>query len=216
MKYTTVIWDLDGTLLNTIDDLRNATNRVLAAYGYPLRTVEEMKQFVGNGIRVMLQRAVPRGSDNPHFEEMFTAFKADYEAHCRDLTAPSAGIPDALSALRKAGVKMAVVTNKIQSAAEELVGELFPDIDVVIGDSPAVRTKPAPDGVFRAMDLLGADPQKTAYIGDSNVDFETATNAHLPCLSVLWGFRTREQLTAVGADTFFEDPEDLTAHILGA
>ncbi len=215
MRYTTVIWDLDGTLLNTIDDLKNATNHILETYGFPPRTTDEMKQFVGNGIRVMLARATPGGESNPQFEHMFQDFKPYYEANCRKLTAPYPGISQCLRTLKNAGCKMAVVTNKIQSAAEELVGELFPDIPLCIGDSPDVKCKPAPDGVWKAMKLLGADKASTCYIGDSNVDYATAQNAGLPCLSVLWGFRTKEQLQSVGADTFFDTTEELTDYILG-
>ncbi len=214
MRYTTVIWDLDGTLLDTIEDLKNAVNYVLSQFGYPERTTDEMKQFVGNGIRVMLARATPDGENNPYFEEIFSRFKPYYEAHCRVLTAPYAGINEALRTLRNAGCKMAVVTNKIQSAAEDLVSELFPDIPLVIGDSPDVKTKPAPDGVYKALRLLDADPQTACYVGDSNVDYQTACNAGLPCLSVLWGFRTQEQLLACGADTLFSTPEELTHYIL--
>ncbi len=214
LKFKALVWDLDGTLLNTIDDLRDAANYALTAHGLPARTTEEMKQFVGRGIHYMLTRAVPNGEDNPLFAEVKKTFMPYYEAHCGDKTAPYAGIGEALAALRAAGMKMAIVTNKIQSAAEELAGEMFPDIDIVIGDSPAVKRKPAPDGVFLALEKLGVSPADAAYIGDSDIDYATATNASLPCLSVLWGFRTREQLAAVGADTFFEAPDELTRFVL--
>ena len=215
MRFTTVIWDLDGTLLNTIDDLRDAVNYVLDRYGYPLRTLQEMKMFVGSGIRVMLARAVPGGEENPQFEEMFATFTAYYGAHCQDKTAPYEGVNEVLATLRRKGCKMAIVTNKIQSAAEELCHSLFPDVEIVIGDSPDVAKKPAPDGVYKAMRLLGADPAATAYVGDSNIDVATAENACLPCLAVLWGFRTEEQLLSYGAKHLFADAESLLAYILG-
>ncbi len=214
LKFKALVWDLDGTLLNTIDDLADAVNHALAAHGMPTHTVDAVKQFVGRGIRYMVSRAVQNGEENPAFEEVFATFVPYYEAHCQDKTAPYAGISDALATLRAAGCKMAVVTNKIQSAADELVAQMFPDIHLVIGDSPAVKRKPAPDGVFLALEKLGVDPADAAYIGDSDIDYATAKNASLPCLSVLWGFRTKEQLTEVGADTFFETPAALTAYVL--
>lgn len=214
MRYQAVIFDLDGTLLNTIEDLKDATNYALAAFGHPPRTTEEMKHFVGKGVRYMLACALPLGEADPQFEAVFDTFRPYYEAHCRDLTAPYAGISAMLSRLREAGCRMAVVTNKLQRAAEELVHELFPDIPLVVGDSPAVRRKPAPDGVLLALEKLGVARENAAYVGDSNVDYETARSAALPCLSVLWGFRTREELVACGADTFFETPEELAAYLL--
>ena len=215
MRFSTVIWDLDGTLLNTIDDLRDCVNHVLAKFGYPLRTIPEMKMFVGSGIRVMLARAVPGGEENPQFEEMFACFTEYYSIHCQDKTAPYEGVNEVLATLRKNGCKMAIVTNKIQSAAEELCHNLFPEVEIVIGDSPDIQKKPAPDGVYKAMSLLGADPTATAYIGDSNIDVETAKAAGLPCLAVLWGFRTKEQLLSYGAEHLFDTPDALAAHILG-
>lgn len=214
MKYKAVIFDLDGTLLNTIEDLKNATNHALTAFGYPARTTEEMKHFAGRGVRYMMAKALPGGEDNPQFEDVFNCFRPYYEAHCMDLTAPYPGIGDLLARLRQAGCKTAVVTNKIQSAADELIHDLFPDIPLVIGDSPAVKRKPAPDGVWLALEKLGVDRADAAYVGDSNIDYETAKNAALPCLSVLWGFRTREELVACGADTFFETPEALADYLL--
>ncbi len=214
MKYKALVWDLDGTLLNTIDDLADAVNHALAAHGLPTHTVDAVKYFVGRGIRYMVSRAVPNGEDNPIFEDVFATFIPYYEAHCQDKTAPYAGIGEALATLRAAGCKMAIVTNKIQSAADELARKMFPDIDLVIGDSPAVKRKPAPDGVYLALEKLGVDKCDAAYIGDSDIDYATAQNASLPCLSVLWGFRTREQLTSVGADTFFETPAELVDYVL--
>lgn len=214
MRYEAVIFDLDGTLLNTIEDLKNATNHALAAFGYPPRTTEEMKHFVGRGIRYMMTCAVPNGENNPQFEDILAAFYPYYEQHCQDLTAPYQGITSLLSHLKAAGVKTAVVTNKVQHAAEILVHDLFPDITLVVGDSPAVKRKPAPDGVWLALEKLGAKKENAAYVGDSDIDYATAKNAALPCLSVLWGFRTKEELTACGADTFFETPEELDAYLL--
>lgn len=214
MKYQAVVFDLDGTLLNTLDDLKNATNHALAACGFPARTTEEMRHFVGRGIRYMLSCAVPDGEKNPRFEEVFDTFRPYYEEHCMDLTAPYDGISELLARLRAAGCKTAVVTNKIQSAADELIRDLFPDIPLVIGDSPAVKRKPAPDGVWLALEKLGVARENAAYAGDSDIDFATAKNAGLPCLSVLWGFRSREELLTCGADTFFETPRELGDYLL--
>ena len=214
MKYQAVIFDLDGTLLNTLDDLKNATNYALIACGFPARTTEEMRHFVGRGIRYMLSCAVPDGEKNPRFEEVFDTFRPYYEAHCMDLTAPYPGISELLARLKAAGCKTAVVTNKIQSAADELIHDLFPDIPLVIGDSPAVKRKPAPDGVWLALEKLGVTRENAAYAGDSDIDFATAGNAGLPCLSVLWGFRSREELLSCGANTFFETPKELGDYLL--
>lgn len=214
MKYQAVVFDLDGTLLNTLDDLKNATNHALAACGFPARTTEEMRHFVGRGIRYMLSCAVPDGEKNPRFEEVFDTFRPYYEEHCMDLTAPYDGISELLARLKAAGCKTAVVTNKIQSAADELIRDLFPDIPLVIGDSPAVKRKPAPDGVWLALEKLGVTRENAAYVGDSDIDFATARNAGLPCLSVLWGFRSREELLTCGADTFFETPRELVDYLL--
>lgn len=214
MKYQAVVFDLDGTLLNTLDDLKNATNHALAACGFPARTTEEMRHFVGRGIRYMLSCAVPDGEKNPRFEEVFDTFRPYYEEHCMDLTAPYDGISELLARLKAAGCKTAVVTNKIQSAADELIHDLFPDIPLVIGDSPAVKRKPAPDGVWLALEKLGVARENAAYAGDSDIDFATARNAGLPCLSVLWGFRSREELLTCGADTFFETPRELGDYLL--
>ena len=214
MKYQAVVFDLDGTLLNTLDDLKNATNHALAACGFPARTTEEMRHFVGRGIRYMLSCAVPDGEKNPRFEEVFDTFRPYYEEHCMDLTAPYDGISELLARLKAAGCKTAVVTNKIQSAADELIHDLFPDIPLVIGDSPVVKRKPAPDGVWLALEKLGVARENAAYAGDSDIDFATARNAGLPCLSVLWGFRSREELLTCGADTFFETPRELGDYLL--
>ena len=214
MKYQAVVFDLDGTLLNTLDDLKNATNHALAACGFPARTTEQMRHFVGRGIRYMLSCAVPDGEKNPRFEEVFDTFRPYYEEHCMDLTAPYDGISELLARLKAAGCKTAVVTNKIQSAADELIHDLFPDIPLVIGDSPAVKRKPAPDGVWLALEKLGVARENAAYAGDSDIDFATARNAGLPCLSVLWGFRSREELLTCGADTFFETPRELGDYLL--
>ena len=214
MRYSAIIFDLDGTLLNTIDDLRNCANHALSTHGFPTKTVEQMKAYVGRGIRYMMSCTLPDGEANPKFEEVFATFCEYYAIHCADLTAPYEGIGEMLSTLKAAGCKMAIVTNKVQSAAEELVREMFPDISLVVGDSPLVQKKPAPDGVWYALDQLGVSREDAAYVGDSDIDFATAQNACLPCLSVLWGFRTKEQLLACGADTFFSTPEELTKYIL--
>ncbi len=215
MRYSAIVFDLDGTLLNTLHDLTGCVNYAMRVHGMPERTLDEVRMFVGRGIRYMLSCAVPGGEDNPHFEEVMTTFMPYYEEHCADLTAPYEGIGELLDLLSERGVKMCVVTNKVQKAAEELVAEMFPKIPFVIGDSPAVRKKPAPDGVWLALEKMGVKKEDAAYVGDSDVDYATAKNAALPCLSVLWGFRTRDQLEAEGADTFFYTPEELGRYILG-
>ncbi len=214
MKFSAVVFDLDGTLLNTIDDLRDCTNYALTAHGFPTHSTEQIKCFVGNGIHRLLCRAVPDGEDNPLFGEVEKTFLSYYDAHCADKTAPYDGIAALLARLHEAGVKTAVVTNKVQSAAEELVRTMFPGISIVVGDSPAVKRKPNPEGVWRAMRLMGVTKEEAVYVGDSDVDCATARNAGLPCLSVLWGFRSRAQLEEAGATAFFATPQELGDYLL--
>ncbi len=213
--YRAVIFDLDGTLLNTLDDLAASTNAALRQFGYPERTVEEVRRFVGNGVRLLMVRALPQGEETPRFEEILAYFRQHYAAHCREATAPYPGIPALLARLRERGVRVAVVSNKFDAAVKELCHAYFGgEVEVAVGESPAVAKKPAPDAVLAAMRELGVSPADAVYVGDSEVDVETARRAGLPCISVLWGFRDRAELVAHGATHFAPDTAALAALLL--
>lgn len=213
--YRAVIFDLDGTLLNTLDDLAASTNAALRQFGYPERTVEEVRRFVGNGVRLLMVRALPQGEETPRFEEILAYFRQHYAAHCREATAPYPGIPALLARLRERGVRVAVVSNKFDAAVKDLCHAYFGgEVEVAVGESPAVAKKPAPDAVLAAMRELGVSPADAVYVGDSEVDVETALRAGLPCISVLWGFRDRAELVAHGATHFAPDTAALAALLL--
>ena len=210
--YKTVVFDLDGTLLNTIDDLADAGNRVCAARGWPQHTVGEYKYFVGNGIPKLVERFSPPQARTPdQLADTLAAFQADYGAHLRDKTAPYPGMPALLARLKAAGVQLAVFSNKADPLARQVVADYFDAalFDAVRGALPGVPTKPAPQGTLALMQAIGADPAATLYVGDSNVDVDTAHNAGLPCCGVLWGFRTRQELTDAGAEHLAANAEEL-------
>ena len=209
--YNTFIFDLDGTLLNTLDDLAASVNYALRTHGMPERTLDEVRSFVGNGVRLLMERAIPEGSANPRFEETFATFRAYYMEHSLDTTRPYDGIPEMIHALKQRGCRLAVVSNKFYAATQELIRHFFPEITVAIGEHEAegIRKKPAPDTVFEALRQLGVGKEKAVYVGDSDVDLQTARNSGLPCISVLWGFRNRDFLLAHGATTFISRPEEL-------
>lgn len=209
--YNTFIFDLDGTLLNTLDDLAASVNYALRTHGMPERTLDEVRSFVGNGVRLLMERAIPEGSANPRFEETFATFRAYYMEHSLDTTRPYDGIPEMIHALKQRGCRLAVVSNKFYAATQELIRHFFPEITVAIGEheSEGIRKKPAPDTVFEALRQLGVGKEKAVYVGDSDVDLQTAHNSGLPCISVLWGFRDHDFLLAHGATTFISHPEEL-------
>lgn len=209
--YNTFIFDLDGTLLNTLDDLAASVNYALRTHGMPERTLDEVRSFVGNGVRLLMERAIPEGSANPRFEETFATFRAYYMEHSLDTTRPYDGIPEMIHTLKQRGCRLAVVSNKFYAATQELIRHFFPEITVAIGEHEAegIRKKPAPDTVFEALRQLGVSKEKAVYVGDSDVDLQTARNSGLPCISVLWGFRNRDFLLAHGATTFISHPEEL-------
>lgn len=200
MRYEAILWDLDGTLLDTLTDLWNSVNAALSSNGLPLRSREEVVAFVGNGIRVLIERAVPENCDAATLEATFAAFCAHYEAHCRDNTRPYDGILPLLRRLSAAGVRSGIVSNKAAFAVEQLAAEHFPNlVTVALGATEHRRRKPAPDMVEAALTQLNVPPERVLYIGDSEVDVATAAAAGLDSVLVTWGFRTRAQLVAAGA-----------------
>ena len=210
MNIKAVIWDLDGTLLNTLDDLAASVNAALAMNGMPLRSTEEVRAFVGNGIRNLMMRAVPDGEANPAFDKALEDFTRHYGAHSRDRTRPYDGILEMLDRLSAAGVKHAIVSNKIDFAVKALSRAYFGErMCAAIGDDPSRARKPAPDSVFAAMREMGVTAQETVYVGDSDVDVLTARNAGVPCVAVLWGFRDEACLRAAGAERLARTPDEL-------
>jgi len=205
-----IIWDLDGTLMDTLQDLHEAVNHALSSCQMPLRTLEETRRSVGNGVRTLMKLSVPDGESNPLFEQVFNAFKQYYLIHCQDHTGLYPGIADLLKELKQKGIRMAVVSNKLQSGVDELYEVWFKDtIEIAIGERPEMNRKPAPDMVNLAIARMGIDKKDAIYIGDSDVDIATARNSGLPCISVLWGFRDKAFLADHGATIFAERPEDI-------
>lgn len=216
-QYKTVIFDLDGTLLDTLQDLCDAVNAALLRCGYPPRSLEEVRAFVGNGIKLLMVRALPGGEDNPDFPAAFQAFRESYTAHCFDHTRPYPGIDGLLAELKAAGCRIAVVSNKADAAVKALCRQFFPDtVDIAVGEREAegIRKKPAPDTVLEVLRLFDADRASAVYIGDSDVDIMTAGNAGLPCISVTWGFRSKEFLAEHGAARYADSPAELGALLL--
>lgn len=211
-EYSTYIFDLDGTLLNTINDLAASTNYALRSVGLPEHSVDDVRRFVGNGVRKLMERAIEGGDKNPLFEKAYAIFREHYLQHGLDTTEPYPGILDMLAKLKADGKKIAVVSNKFYDATQELVAHFFGEyVSVAIGERENIRKKPAPDTVIEAMRLLGVDKENAVYVGDSDVDVNTAKNVGIPCISVLWGFRNKDFLEHCGATTFITKPEELFA-----
>ena len=209
-KYKTYIFDLDGTLLSTLADLAASTNYALRTHHMPERSLDEVRRFVGNGVKKLMERAIPDGLNNPLFEETFATFRQHYMQHNLDTTQPYPGIMQLLEQLKAEGKNIAVVSNKFYAATRELCHHFFGDlVPVAIGEREDIRKKPAPDTVIEALRELGVDKEGAVYIGDSDVDIMTAKNSGMPCVSVLWGFRDKEFLLEHGATTLISQPEDM-------
>ena len=209
-KYKTYIFDLDGTLLSTLADLAASTNYALRTHHMPERSIDEVRRFVGNGVKKLMERAIPDGLNNPLFEETFATFRQHYMQHNHDTTQPYPGIMQLLEQLKAEGKNIAVVSNKFYAATRELCRHFFGDlVPVAIGEREDIRKKPAPDTVIEALRELGVDKEGAVYIGDSDVDIMTAKNSGMPCVSVLWGFRDKEFLLEHGATTLISQPEDM-------
>ena len=209
-KYKTYIFDLDGTLLSTLADLAASTNYALRTHHMPERSLDEVRRFVGNGVKKLMERTIPDGLNNPLFEETFATFRQHYMQHNLDTTQPYPGIMQLLEQLKAEGKNIAVVSNKFYAATRELCRHFFGDlVPVAIGEREDIRKKPAPDTVIEALRELGVDKEGAVYIGDSDVDIMTAKNSGMPCVSVLWGFRDKEFLLEHGATTLISQPEDM-------
>lgn len=211
----TVIFDLDGTLLNTLDDLWYSTNAALEQCGFPPRSLEEVRNFVGNGVELLIRRAVPAGTTEDGVQHCLERFRAHYQAHMRAHTLPYPGILELLDRLNRSGCKAAVVSNKFDAAVQELCRQYFgARISVAMGERLGVQKKPAPDLVRACLEALDAEAAGAVYVGDSEVDLQTAQNAGLPCLSVTWGFRSKEFLLAHGARQLIDSPQALGDRLL--
>lgn len=212
MEKDTVIFDLDGTLLDTLDDLHGSTNAALSQMGYPLRTREEVRQFVGNGIAKLIERAVPTGTGEENIAKTLELFREHYGIHCNDRTKAYPGIMELIKQLKERGIRLAIVSNKADFAVKELNRIYFADsISVAIGEkeSEGIRKKPAPDTVFAALKELGSEVNRAVYVGDSEVDIATAKNAGMDAVLCAWGFRGSEFLKKCGAKIIIEKPEEL-------
>jgi phosphoglycolate phosphatase len=210
-----LIFDLDGTLLNTIGDLHNSTNFALQKFGFPLRTLDEVNSFVGNGMEMLIRHAVPQGTSEEIIKAVLHDMKAHYALHYHDLTVPYKGIMEMLQTCKEKAIPMAIVSNKADPFVKKLSTLYFKDlISIAMGETPDLPRKPAPDMIFSALDQLGIKKEEAYYVGDSEVDVLTAKNAGLPCLSVTWGFRTEEQICKAGATEIVHSPEELLQKIL--
>ena len=208
--YTTAVFDLDGTLLNTLEDIAASVNHTMRTYGFPEKTLDEVRMSVGNGGRRLMERTIPLGAENPRFEEILAYYVSYYEDHCRIATKPYDGIMTMLETLKRQNVKMAIVSNKGDGAVKALAQEHFRDlIDQAVGEREGIRRKPCPDSVNEAMRLLGSTREETLYVGDSDVDYHTAENAGIPAALVTWGFRDREMLAQLGPAHLIDEPMQL-------
>ena len=210
MAINTIIFDLDGTLLYTIEDLTDSTNFVLTKLNFPTRTLEEITRFVGNGVRLLIERAVPEGTDNKDIEECLNIFKEHYSKNMFNKTKPYPDIIEMLKNMKSQGYKTAVVSNKFDTAVKELCRKYFNElIDTAVGQRENINKKPAADGVTEVMKELGVNKEQCIFVGDSEVDIQTAENAEIPCLSVVWGYKSIEFLYSNGAETLIYSPEEI-------
>lgn len=215
-KYTTIIFDLDGTLMNTLDDLAISTNYALAENGLPIRTVEEVRQFVGNGVRKLIERAVPENTTTEVVNSVLSSFHNHYKVHCKDHSRPYDGILDLLARLKEMGIKMAIVSNKPDGEVKKLNAVYFAEyIDVALGENEkaGIPRKPSPAMVYEAIKQLGVSADTCLYVGDSEVDIQTARNAGIDCLSVTWGFKDADFLAKNGATQMIDAPSQMLHNI---
>jgi len=215
MKYDLVIFDLDGTLLDTLDDLANAANRALTEAGYPARTREEVRRFIGNGVAALIRQALPEAADDDAHARVLQRFKAIYMDAVNVKTHPYPGIIDMLALLRKKGIRAAVNSNKVDGAVQLLCNAHFGGlIDLSLGERPSIPKKPDPEGARRIMRELGASPERTLYVGDGEADIMTARRAGIDCAWVSWGFRRAEELIGLDIPRAFDTVPALTEYLL--
>ncbi len=215
MKYTTIIFDLDGTLLDTLQDLVDSTNFALAQMNFPMRTADEVRSFVGNGVAKLIEKAVPQGTDEQTVRQTLDVFKEYYAANCETHTRAYDGILPLLDTLSQKGLKLAVVSNKIDEAVRVLCKKYFDDyITLSVGDREGMQRKPAPDSVFEVLSKLGVNREDAVYIGDSEVDIMTANNAQIDLICVTWGFRDKKFLLQNGATVLVNSAEELQKLLL--
>lgn len=216
MKKNIIIFDLDGTLLNTLEDLADSTNFALKSFSYPERTVEEVRTFVGNGVKKLIERSIPNGIDNPNFAKCLEIFKINYEQNMYNKTKPYDGVLDLLSELKSRGYKIAVVSNKFDLAVKELCEKYFKNlIDISSGENEidGIKKKPAPDTVNQVLKKFSATNEEAVYVGDSEVDILTAKNADMPCISVTWGFKDKDFLIKNGAKIIVNSPNEIIKYL---
>ena len=215
MKYNTILFDLDGTLLNTLDDLADSINAVLRKGGYPQRTKKEVKEFIGDGAKSLITRSLPPGASETEILRCLSLFRSIYAENMRNQTRPYEGIPALLKRLKEMGIKTGVVSNKPDEATQAVCRHYFQeDIGAAIGDNIDRKKKPEPDNIYEAMKQLGAEKKDTLYVGDSDTDMVTAQNAGIDSVGVTWGYRSRETLEKAGADQIIDVPDQLIALIL--
>lgn len=208
--YNTIIFDLDGTLLDTLTDLKESVNHTLATYNMPLKTIDEIRSYLGNGMERLVELSVEGGKAHPLFDKIYKDFKDYYFVNSTKFTKPYDGVIELLTSLKEKGYKLAIVSNKGDEAVKLLRHTYFEGlIEIAIGEKTGIRRKPYPDTAIEAMHLLNSKPEECLYVGDSEVDIETAHNASLECVSCSWGFRTREQLIASKATTIINKPLEL-------
>ncbi len=209
MKYKTILFDMDGTVLYTLPDLCDSVNYSLAQFGYAPITIEQTRRYVGNASRRLIEQAAP-DADSETVDRILEFYKPWYAAHCSVKTRPYDGIPELLRRLHGAGHRLAIVSNKPDESVKELAEKFFPGVlETAVGESAGVRRKPWPDTAEAALKLMGEDKNSAVYVGDSEVDIQTARNAGLPCISVSWGFRSRETLLNAGASVIVDSIDEL-------
>jgi len=213
-KYSLVIFDLDGTILDTLEDLTDCLNHTLLEFGFPQRRLDEVRSFVGDGIRKLIERAAPKNTESEIIDKVFISFKEYYKDHFAVKTRPYDGIPELLMELRKSKVRTAVVSNKADFAVKALCEKYFPGMfDTAVGEREGIARKPVPDSVNAVLAELGVSRQNAVYVGDSDVDIATAANAEMDCISVAWGFRDEAFLRERGAECLVYTVDELKKHI---
>lgn len=206
----TVIFDLDGTLLYTLEDLKDSVNFALSKFHYPQKNLEEIRNFVGNGVKVLMELSIPQGINNENFNECLAIFKTHYAQNMYNKTKPYDGIIEMLENLQQQGFRTAVVSNKFDLATKELCKKYFAEkIEIAIGESENIRKKPAPDSIFKVMEILNSNKNSTYFVGDSEVDIQTAQNANIKCISVTWGYKDKEFLLKNGAKFLANSPKEI-------